>query len=368
MTQQLPVVYDSVANTHKPMLATDTLFANTIPVSARTQNNLQVLADGLYVGTSLANTIYYVSTSTGVDATTSGTITTPYATIDYALAQILLTSTTSGFSGRAAIELKSNEAFTMHNDFIIDSGQLSIGFYGEPTYGSTSSYVTGTSARSWAVNSVLQRPTLLNSSVLVSNYWCCNKFVLRNSGRLIMRGLNIQLPNSPASISASSYGMYSDLIAVENHHRGTATIEGCIVNKNDVTSNYGLAGVQARTDGLTFSQFASQLQIGAVTVISGASSQTLLSRASFFKFYPDYSGINQVATSMVPASTTSSPGSGIMRINWSDVSVQTITGNIQNLGTYPLLVDTSYGLTNYFTGLTRDQQGRPQNIASGRLF
>jgi hypothetical protein len=145
-------------------------------------------------------------------------------------------------------------------------------------------------------------------------------------------------------------------------------MEGCIVNKNDVASNYGLAGVQARTDGLTFSQFASQLQVAGVSVISGATSQTLISRASFFKFYPDYSGINQVSTSMIPSSTTSSPGSGIMRINWSDVPVQTITGSVQNLGTYPLLVDTSYGLTNYFTGLTRDQQSRPQNVQSGRLF
>lgn len=369
MTQQTPLVYDPVAQVHKPLAGGDQLLPNVIPLSARAGNQIQVLADGFYSGQAAAASTYYVSSVSGSDAPTSGAIGSPYKTLDYALAQ-LSTPDYLGFAviaNTVVLQLKAGETFVMNNSVILDGGKLNIGFYADPNYGAATSFVG--QALAWAVGAPLQRPLVSNVGISENGYWNCSRFTLRNGAKLWFSGLAWTLPGAPISgLAASAYGMYTDVVSVDNYHHGQFNMLGTVFNKADINSFYGVAGAQARADDMTVGQFASQFLIAGVQVVSGATAQALTSRATFFKMYTDFAGNNQTATSLVPASLTSSAGTSVMRLNWSDVAVQNILTGVPNLGTYPYLADATYGLKWYFTGLIRDQQARPLNVLSGRLF
>src|SRR5258706_2729751 len=213
-----PIIYK--LGLHQPMnTATEQSDPTSIPLSSRTVNSLVTLPDGIYSGNILDSAEYYVDSSNGVDATTSGTLVAPYRTLDYALAQ--LTAKANGlFTQTATIALKANETFSLGSDFI-NAGNLTISFYGDSNYGSFDSPNIGTGAHP-SVLIDLARPVISPTSALVSTQW--KMFGIRNKGlgTLTLQGVQINLAGKPVTNpDPSTYGGYSDFITNLNYSQAT---------------------------------------------------------------------------------------------------------------------------------------------------
>ena len=364
MTTYNPVIFDPVTKELLSIPSGDTLTPSVTPLSARPNNDLQILGDGLYVGNQTLGPILYIDSTTGLDSLGRGfTRNTPLLTLDYALSTILggqLTNT------NLTISLKAGEGFVMINNFLLNNSKLIINSYGDAT-GDGGTLIAGTTTYvDYGI--ALARPFISPVSTSTNGYYGCAQFVLQDNSRLTFSGLQILLPNNPGGINPSAYGIYSDVVLCPNDHLGSFAIKGCIINIQDSNSLCGLLGVHARSIGCTFSEYASQFLVGGQKVVAGASVANLNARANFIKMYNDFAGNDQVSTSVNPTSLNSSPGTSILKLMWSDTASQIIQGNSYNLGTYPLLTDAAYGLKYYFTGLVRDQQSRPLNLQSGRLL
>jgi len=372
-TYQLPSFYDSTAVVTRPMDGDAQIPPAQVPVSTATGNQIQVLTDGLYLGqhaTPGSPLTVYVNTSTGVDAPTSGAKTAPYATLEYAIAQVNALFPNSQFNGIVNIALQSGQTFVVASDHAIYGGLLNITFYGDSQYGDFNA-VIGSGAFS-QVMSDLVRPILTFTTSIVSGQSHMAGFT-RYAGSIAFTGVQLNLPAAPAAPSISSYGLNCDIVRNPDYSQmGNVTLYGSIVNMTDITAFWGFLGTLSSSTGSTFVQFASQFQVQGLTLSATTSpaptTAQLTARQYFVKFFAGFAGNNQQTGMLSPTSATSSTASGIINLTWADTEALVVSTGKTNQASFPIMFDQTYGFRNYVYGLNRDQQSRPLNIISSRLF
>lgn len=358
MTSYFPVVYNN--NQHQPMQSGDKVDTSIIQVSARSYNEIQILTDGLYVGSIPALPVVYV-TSAGTDATTSGAAATPYKTLDYAISQVVTNAASTGV--KATIALKSGETFTIGQRTTIN-GDLVITFYGDANYGDFNSANVGGKVEPYYMEDLV-RPIIQTQALLVNSLYQSSGLTI--NGSITLNGVKIQLPSSPNPLPQPTQYATVDMFL----GTGNLNINGIVVNNSDTTSVFGFVGVTARSK-IKLEQLGCQFLVNNRQLSSTANpvptTAELLERANFLKFYADVAGGDHTSINLNPTSLNSSNGSGFLELYWSEAERQLVAGSSYNLATFPSLTDPTYGLAQYFTGLRRDQQSRTLNVISGRLF
>lgn len=360
-----PLVYKN--NAHQPIdPAVDTLNPLSIAISSGPGNQLAQQADGLYVGPYKNGTnVVYVSAA-GTNASGFGTKIAPVQTLDYALSAIALQSLQ--FPGSTfVIALKAGETFSLTGRYSIPAtSQLTVTFYGDAVYGDYDSpLVNGVVLP--ASMATLSRPSITQAITQVNSKYVSNGF---DNGTLRLEGVQINLAAAPVGPPANSaYGMM-DFYFVSSGVGSLLDLVGSVVNRTDINSVGGVYGVGGRSRG-TLRQFATQFRIqGAIAdAAAGMSAAQLASRTHFVHMYLDFPGADtrEYTYPVFPSSTTTSNGSGLSDLTWSDTNVGVLPqGN--TLPSFPLLADVQFGFRNYVSGLVRDQQARPLNILSSRLF
>lgn len=355
MSYYRPVIY--LSSVHQPLPAGDYVDPATIPISHVAFNELRILSDGLYSGPYLAKQIYYVDPATGVDDLAHGDKATPLKTLDYALS-VLQSQNIGTFHANATIALKCGQTFTRDDSFN-SVGSLVITFWGDPQYGDFNDGAYFGVAR--ANLSDLQRP-VINFNIApatVGGLSCFNIAQAPNGTQpsITFEGVRLNLPTA-----VHVTGAYNIVEASPGTNLVMA-LKGCVVNANDDTSIYGVLGVQAQSQCFLY-QFATQFLVGGVQVGSGSSVQQLQRRQWFLKMFLDYAAIHQDGIS----ENFGSPGTGLLSLSWTDTPTGTLPNGHTVQATYPVLADPNYGLAPYFLNLYRDQQQRPLNVISGRLF
>lgn len=360
-----PLIYKD--NAHKPLDPTvDQLTPSSIPVSTVPGNILQTRSNGLYVGPNATGTSVVYVAAAGTDASGFGSKATPLKTLDYALTQVALVNLQ--FPGSTfVIALKAGETFAVTGRYFIPpQSSLTITFYGDATYGDyDSALINGTTLP--ATMATLSRP-VINQVVTQSNgRYISNGF---NNGTLRLEGVTINLAAAPAGPPPqANYGMM-DFYFISSGAGSVLDLVGTVVNRADQNSVGGIYGVGGRSRG-TLRQMATQFQIAGVpaNAAAGLTAPQLASRVHFLHLYLDYPGsdMREYTNPVFPSSATSSNGTGITDLLWSDTTLGALPqGN--TLASFPLLSDPQFGFRNYVTGLVRDQQQRPLNMISGRLF
>lgn len=348
--------------------AADNIPPAMVPLSARAGNTISRQTDGLYVGRVLRLAVAYVSTSTGTDTATSGTLAQPFKTIDYAL-QNLFGGTT--LNGDLTLLLKAGETFPLTTRYKAVGSNIIFAWYGDAQYGTYPGTAVLPSGADPSVMEDLVRPIITPTSSLTGTQWVLGGIDLQGvaANSISLPGVNMTLPVIPtANPTNDAYSIRSDFVLWDAHSSGVLSLFGTIVNKLD-GSLFGLCGAHARANRPTLSQYASQFQVGGTLVNStSATVAQLTARQWFIKMYADFVGNNQQSTSPDPTAQNSSPGSSILELLWSEVQAFTVTGSRKNLATFPLRNNTAYGVRNYFKGLVRDQQQRPFNVQAGFLF
>lgn len=364
---QNPDVYDAVQKSHRPMVpGTDALNPAIVPVSARANNVLQNLADGLYLGDQLSSAVFYVN-SAGSN-TAAGTKAAPWQTLDGAIANLIAASPNGMFKSNTVIALQAGQAFTLSQDITVCGGRLNIAFYGDAQYGDFNGAPIGTSQANPPVMSDLARPTITPAISQVNAQWKIAGINLAG-GDVQLTGVQLNLPAAPTTPAIGLYSNQSDFVRAPVQGSGAVDLVGTIVNLTDTNAYWGLLGMQARARPCTLLQFASQFRINNTLVQdTSATAAQLTARANFIKFYADFAGNNQTLGTLQPTSSNSSSGSALLNLMWSDTESLTVATGKTNLATFPLLFPQSYGMRNYFTNLVRDQQQRALNVLSPRLF
>jgi hypothetical protein len=365
-----PDVYDFTAKVHRPMLVgTEAVNPAMMPLSARVPNNIQVLGDGLYVGPALSSPIYYVNGATGVDDTAHGTEAAPFATLNFALSYVASTSPGGQYrSASTTIALKAGQTFSMTNDFNIYGGQLSLAFYGDPLYGDYNGALIGVGALP-SVMIDLTRPIINFGVSNVNGQWHMAGFN-RYGGGVGFVGVTLALPAAPTTPSITLYSQSCDVVRAMNYSdAGYIEMIGAIVNMTDIASFWGFLGINARAANTTLSQFSSQFQINGIAITAEAlpTPAQLTARQYFIKMFADVAG-NSTIGYLSPTALNSSNSSGLMNLSWVDTEALVVTGAKTSLPSFPINFDLNYGIRNYIFGLQKDQQNRPVNVISSRLF
>jgi len=356
MTSYPPVVYDAATKTHRPLGAGEAVDAANIPLSSTQYNGLKVFPDGLYTGPSLNSLVYYVANE-GTDDPAHGTEAAPFKTLDYVISYI--TNQDNGqYRSGVTIALKAGETFVGPVEPLACYGDIHIAFFGDPKYGDFNSpLVNGTTAPADMAD--LQRPII--NVQLQTGLTGQSGILLISSPRDVKRqvtleGIQINLASGPHITGAV------DFITGFDASESRLLLLGTVVNITDPTSPFGLYGLTTRCLGGVY-QRCSQFWVAGAPVTNATSTVNLAARNFFFKFYPEYPGNQEQGLDLY----NGVPGSSLMTLSWSDVPSAPV-GASSSLGTFPTLQDPNYGLANYFFNLTRDQQGRPLNVLSGRLF
>lgn len=360
-----PLVYKD--NAHRPLdPATDKIGPTALSLSAVSGNVLSAQADGLYVGAyPSAASVVYVATA-GVNAAGRGTRAAPLQTIDYAMANVVAKSLQ--FPGTAfTIALQAGDSFTLTGRYSIpSSSSLVITFFGDAVYGDFDSpAINGTVNPS--LMATLNRPVINQVVTQVNGRYVSNGF---DSGNLRLEGVQVNLAANPSGSPAQdAFGMMDFHFAVFSPDT-ILDLVGTIVNRTDQNSVGGIFGVGGRGNGF-LRQYGSQFRIqGAIADASaGMSATQLASRVHFVHMYRDYSNTDtrMYTNAVFPSSATSSNGTGLTKLTWSDALSGTLPQGA-TLASFPALADAQFGFRNYVTGLVRDQQSRPLNILSSRLF
>jgi hypothetical protein len=363
MTLHKPIIYQPLKSTHEETGVGDFLDPLSIALSIRSTNQLKAVAgDGLYVGAYLAKSVYYVAAA-GTDDPAHGDKATPFKTLDYCISVIMAQS--FPLTATVYVALKAGETFPISNSYALTGGRLVLTFFGDPQYGDFDSPpVNGSTKPAYMAD--LQRP-IINASIAAGVTGTAGFVMLGPIDSLSLSsakpsaieliGVKVNLAGGPHSSGQV------DFIGCENGAEGSVSMHGAIVNITDVNAVFGFIGVEANSS-VSISQFASQLQVLGNLVAAGAATDQLVARKWFFKFYPDFLGNQQTGLDLFGGT----PGSGFMRLSWSDTSSLPVAPSKFNQATYPVLNDPAAGMTNYFFNLTRDQQQRAQNVWSSRPF
>lgn len=368
MTQRTPVFYDSSLEVHRPMDSGDTVPPSTLPVSVVAGNQLQILGDGLYVGTESGFTLY-IDAVNGVD-TNAGTKALPIKTLAQAFTTILALFPGGIYMGsNITIALRCGQTHVQTSDFSIPRGSdLSLAFYGDINYGDFNSGMVNGTTNPW-IMSDLSRPTI---SPGLSTIQSLNKIFGFNlqGGTLNMMGVTVQLPAAAPNNLMTDVSFQADYVRSSAGSQGSLlSLSGVVCNITDTSAYWGLVGCQARTS-LNLTEFATQFQIlgQVVTSTSVVSTAVLNARANFIKFYSDFPGNNQTVVSLAATSATASNGSGLIYLSWSDTEALVVTGTKVSLQTSPPAFLSGYGVIEYVTGLTQNSVNQPLNLISSRLI
>lgn len=375
MKIQTPVFFDSTNNVHRPMDSDATIPVTATAISAAQGNNLQYMADGLYVGYR-SGLVLYVDAQNGNNGN-PGTKAAPFQTVDFAL-QYLVSLFPDGYYGgrNCTIALRAGQDHVWTTDFhMIASSDLKITFYGDAKYGDFNSPAVGTGANPWNMSD-LARPNIVPATSTGAGGLAKLAGINLYGGSISLLGIKITLPSKPSNPALSAYSGVSDFIrsALAGLQEpvgddGMVNLIGSIVNMSDSGAYWGFLGCQARTY-IKFSQYCSQFQIGGrlINAANSPSVAELQARQYFIKFMQDYPGNNQGLLSLDTNSSNSSAGSGIIFCTWSESQAQVVTGNTTNLPTYPLSFDPGYGLVNYIFNLSKTANGQPLNFLNSRLM
>jgi hypothetical protein len=367
MAYELPAFYDATNQVIRPMDTADQIPPAQVPVSARANNQIQNLPDGLYLGPPVAlPLVIYVNTATGVDAPASGAQSTPYKSLDYALGQIASESNSGKLQTSITVALQAGQTFTTSNDVNIYDGTLTYSFYGDPNYGAFNTGPVGSGANPWMMTD-LQRPIIAPQFTEVNSYWHLAG-VNVYGGNVALQGVTIQLPAAPAEPAISLYSQFADFVRTISYSTGGyLDLQGAIVNMTDITSFWGLLGLSPRS---TFNliEYGSQFQIGGVLMNAAAAptAPQLAARSYFIKFYPDFVGNNQQQGVLYDTALTATPASGKLTVLWGDTESFVVETTKTNLLTFPICYDLTYGLRNYMYGVAFDSVNRPWNVNSSR--
>jgi len=330
--------------------AGDKLLPSQIPVSAGSGNLAEVRPDGVYVGSSLPDATYYVASS-GTDDTSSGSKATPFKTLDYALQRLsVIAGNLVGFS--ASIALKSGESFVLTQRHTL-TGNFLLSFYGDILYGDFNDPlqpVNGEFCQA-LIRPVIVINSLPGAATKVSGF--------DTNYTIEFRGVQINLPLNPSGAGNSDYSTY-DVVLGDTPR---LLLTGTYVNKLSIMAYAGILGITARCRA-SLSQYASQFLVNGLKV-DGSSVPGLPIRPHFIHFYADQR-VN-ASPFLFASSVNSNSGFGLLALNWTDTQAQNIGANVV-VETFPTIPDVNYGLRNYFFNLQRDQQSRPLNIQSARLF
>ena len=362
MVARAPVVNN---NGHRPIASPDTMDIQFIPISTYAGNQVRAINGGLYVGNQAAKPQVYVSASGADTPANGGSEAAPYKTLDYAIQQSLASLAYEGT--QIQIMLKVGESFAITGRYSIQTNvRIDIGFYGDPR-GNINTMIGNTPL--WMMSDVV-KPIIVASAFLSDGLWTSSGFA-SPTGVGTVRLLGVQLNtavwlNPAVPPALDTYGQATFI------QTARAGLYGSIVNKPD-NSPFGFFGISPRVFNCGLDQFGSQFRVRGNQVSTPPSSTItaadLACRQYFIQFYPDLAGNDYVPNHLrlAPSALTGSNGSGVMTLMWSDVGQQT-AGSTTTQATFPVLSDVNYGLTNYFYGLRRDQQARPLNVISGRLF
>jgi len=268
------------------------------------------------------------------------------------------------------LALRAGQTFTLVNDINLYGGTLTFSFYGDMNYGSYSSPPVGTGAIP-AIMTDLMRPVIVPTVSLTStSYWRMSGVNLYG-GSVSLLGVELLLPMAPAGPSISLYSDAADFVRSMNYAgAGYLDLQGTIVNMQDTTAFWGLLGVHARSHAFSLMQYASQFQVaGELTNLANMpTSPELMARAYMIKFYPDFLGSNQQQGVLYDTATTATSASGLLKVLWADTQSFTIETTKTNLASFPIAYDLTYGLRNYFYGITYDSLSRPVNVLSSRTI
>jgi hypothetical protein len=371
MAYELPTFYDSMAQVIRSMDTGDQIPPMQVPLSATMGNILQILSDGLYVGSTLAlPSVVYINNVTGVDAPGNGTMAMPYATIDYAVSQLTMASVNHQLSTSTVLALQAGQTFPIVNDINLYGGTLTFAFYGDMNYGAYSSPPVGTGAIP-AIMTDLMRPVLVPAVSLTStNLWHMSGVNLYG-GNISLLGVELELPMAPSGPSISLYSDAADFVRSMNYATpGYLDLQGAIVNQQDPTAFWGVLGVHARSTSFSLIQYASQFQVAGMLIdlANMSTSPELMARPYFIKFYPDFIGSNQQQGVLYDTAITATSASGLLKVLWADTQSYTIESTKTNLMSFPIAYDLVYGLRNYFYGITYDSLMRPVNVIPSRTI
>lgn len=363
--QHLPIIYQPTKKTHEQTGTDDFIDPIAISISDVPANKLERQPDGLYVGAFLSKQVFYVANA-GVDAPTGGDKTAPFKTLDYCLTFIYNLLQGDQFRAQVTVALKAGDTFVQNNRYFLYGGRIIITFYGDPQYGDFGNLPINGICLPYLMAD-LQRPVI--------NVGMEANTVGGTAGFNMIGNVAVFVPVEPATISllgiqvnflAGTHGTgATDYISCVNGAEGHLHLMGSILNITDANAVYGLLGLEASSECKVY-QFDSQLRVLNTQVAAGAPQANLLARTWFFKFYQDFLGNNQ--SGLDYAGNTNTPGSGLIKLSWSDCAALPVQPGKFNLETYPVLNDPATGLANYFSKLTRDQQQRPLNVWSSRLF
>lgn len=349
---------------HRPLGADERLSTDSIPISSAGGNKIRAYADGLYVGPYGVRPVYYVDDVNGLDDPNSGSKETPFRTLNYALERIQginLGDTNIAY----LVALKAGGTFALSRVTNV-SNSVSLTFYGDPKYGDFDNPgLFGTMATYLPVD--LQRP-IINVGLDPTTAGGIGGFSVQpsvdgNRTRVFFVGVRVNLPTGDYQTGQGSVvtaSQKSDVFVV---------LEGTIVNAVGDASVYGFLGVLPSALA-TLYQYGSQfrvddIQIGAQPTPPPTAAQ-LLRRKWFIRMHPDFAATTQ--TGYDPLMIDASPGSGLLSLSWTDTPTQTAVSGATSQNTWPPLVGEQFGFGQYVTILRRDNQGRPLNIISGRLF
>jgi hypothetical protein len=344
-----------------------------VPVSATPGNLVQTNADGIYVGSQNyfnAATVFYVNNSSGSDAN-AGSKSAPFATLSHALAVAASLFPDQQLAGAVTIALQAGQTFAFPSSDVnvYPGANLVFAFYGDPNYGDFNTLVSGTNCNSQHMSD-LERPVITFNVTQQNAQWYMNG-INRYGGSVSFLGVQCNLPAAPATPGISLYSIYCDVVrSVDFSAPGYVVLTGSIINMTDVTAYWGFIGTQSRSTNTSFVQFSSQFQINGL-VMSAANAPTtaqLTARQYFIKMFVGFAGNNQVENTLAPNSSNSSTASGVLAVSWADTESLVVTGSKVSQASYPIMFDISYGFRNYIFGLQQDQQQRPLNVLSSRLF
>ncbi|MGE8453972.1 MAG: hypothetical protein ACN6OP_25855, partial [Pseudomonadales bacterium] len=294
-----------------------------------------------------------------------GTEATSFKTLDYAVQQSMASLAYEGT--QLQILLKVGETFAMTDRYSINTNvNIDIGFYGDPR-GDVNTMIGNTPL--WMLSDVV-KPVIVASAFLSDGLWTSSGFGSpAGTGRVRLLGVQLNaavLLNPAVPPALDTYGQAAFL------QTARAGLYGAVVNKPD-NSPFGFWGISPRVAGCALDQFGSQFRVRGNLINTPPSSSItpadLACRQYFVQFYPDLAGNDFVSNHLrlSPSALTGSNSSGVMTLMWSDVGQQT-SGSTTTQATFPVLSDVNYGFANYVFGLRRDQQARPLNVISGRLF
>lgn len=359
---------------HRPLGTNERLSVDSIPVSQQAGNKIRLTTDGLYVGDATSKPTYYVAAA-GNDVPTAGDKGTPFKTLVYALDQIINDynlnypgGSPGSVEGNITIALKAGETFILNKRYDV-FGNLTLTFYGDPQYGDFNGPLIGTPGTVPAVMADLLRPII---TPLIDPATSNGVYHFQAAGlpgelpTVQLYGVRVDLPFG--SVQNSDYCSFFN---VSYERSGCLKLLGAVINKLDALSSYGLFGCHSRAVNAVLQEFSSQLWINGKPVQQlpsqpAPTADELTARKWFIIFYPDFHGNNQSGGQLLDGPV----GTGIVQLQWtvSTAEVVTGTGGKTNLATFPVVADATFGISNYFFNLVRDNQGRPLNCITPALF